>query len=67
MEVAFARQVSMFISKKLINTSLANIGMQIGKRDHSTVIHACKTIEQKMKNDLSIKTIIDKIENNLKK
>ena len=67
MEVAFARQVAMFISKKLINTSLANIGMQIGKRDHSTVIHACKTIEQKMKDDLSIKAIIDKIENNLKK
>ena len=67
MEVAFARQLSMFIAKKLINTSLANIGKQIGKRDHSTVIHACKTIEQKMKEDLSIKSIIDKIENNLKK
>ena len=66
MEVAFARQLAMFMSKKLINTSLANIGKQIGKRDHSTVIHACKTIETKMKEDVSIKTIIDKIENSLK-
>ncbi|MDC0145609.1 chromosomal replication initiator protein DnaA [bacterium] len=66
MEVAFARQLAMFMSKKLINTSLANIGKQIGKRDHSTVIHACKTIEIKMKEDVSIKTIIDKIENSLK-
>tara|TARA_B100001142_G_scaffold245647_1_gene245125 strand:- start:17764 stop:19104 length:1341 start_codon:yes stop_codon:yes gene_type:complete len=67
MEVAFARQLAMFMSKKLINTSLANIGKQIGKRDHSTVIHACKTIETKMKGDVSIKTLIEKIETSLKK
>ena len=67
MEVAFARQLAMFISKKLINTSLANIGKQIGNRDHSTVIHACKTIETKMKEDVSIKTLIEKIQNSLKK
>ena len=67
MEVAFARQLAMFMSKKLINTSLANIGKQIGKRDHSTVIHACKTIETKMKEDVSIKAVIEKIENSLKK
>ena len=66
MEVAFARQLAMFVSKKLINTSLANIGKQIGKRDHSTVIHACKTIEIKMQEDKSIKSLIEKIENNLK-
>ena len=67
MEVAFARQLAMFLSKKLINTSLANIGKQIGKRDHSTVIHACKTIEMKMKDDVSIKTLVEKIETSLKK
>ena len=67
MEVAFARQLAMFISKKLINTSLANIGKQFGSRDHSTVIHACKTIETKMKEDVSIKTLIEKIQNSLKK
>ena len=67
MEVAFARQLAMFMSKKLINTSLANIGKQIGKRDHSTVIHACKTIEMKMKDDVSIKTLVEKIETSLKK
>ena len=50
--------------KKMISTSLANIGKQIGKRDHSTVIHACKTIENKIKEDNSIKELIDKIERN---
>ena len=67
MEVALARQISMYIAKKIINTSLANIGKQIGKRDHSTVIHACKTIEQKIEADASIKNIVDKIEQNLTK
>ena len=65
MEIALARQISMYISKKMISTSLANIGKQVGKRDHSTVIHACKTIENKMKEDNSIKELIDKIERNL--
>ena len=67
MEVALARQVCMYLAKKLINTSLANIGKQIGKRDHSTVIHACKNIEQKILKDASIKMIIKKIETNLTK
>ncbi len=65
MEIALARQISMYVSKKLINTSLANIGKQIGKRDHSTVIHACKTIENKIKEDNSIRELINKIEENL--
>ena len=67
MDVALARQMCMYIAKQLINTSLANIGKQIGKRDHSTVIHACKSIEQKIKEDLSIKTIIDAIKQHLTK
>ena len=65
MEIALARQISMYVSKKMISTSLANIGKQIGKRDHSTVIHACKTIENKMKEDNSISELINKIEANL--
>jgi len=67
MEVALARQISMYVAKKVINTSLANIGKQIGKRDHSTVIHACKTIEQKIETDTLIKNIVDKIEQDLTK
>ncbi len=67
MEVAFARQICMFIAKKLINSSLANIGQKIGKRDHSTVIHACKNIEKKIIADQSIKVIIQDIEDSLNK
>ena len=67
MEVALARQISMYVAKKVINTSLANIGKQFGKRDHSTVIHACKTIEQKIEADTLIKNMVDKIEQDLTK
>ena len=47
MEVALARQLAMYLSKELTSSSLAKIGMHIGGRDHSTVIHACKNIDKK--------------------
>jgi chromosomal replication initiator protein len=45
MEVAEARQVSMYLCRKIIGTSLNNIGVFFGGRDHSTVIHAVKNWE----------------------
>ena len=66
MEVALARQICMFLSKKMINISLSNIGSQIGKRDHSTVIHAYKTIEKKLEEDVELRNIISTIENSIK-
>jgi len=39
-----ARQISMYFSKKLTNSSLCVIGKHFGNRDHSTVIHACQTV-----------------------
>ncbi|MDB2314769.1 chromosomal replication initiator protein DnaA [Flavobacteriaceae bacterium] len=40
-----ARQLAMYFSKKFTKASLASIGSQIGKRDHATVLHACKTVD----------------------
>ena len=40
-----ARQLAMFFAKKYTKLSLANIGKYIGKRDHATVLHACKTVD----------------------
>ena len=40
-----ARQLAMFFAKKFTKASLASIGSQIGKRDHATVLHACKTVD----------------------
>ena len=48
MDVALARQVAMYLSRELTGASYINIGMHMGGRDHSTVIHAYKTIENKL-------------------
>ena len=48
MEVAQARQIAMYLCRELVGTSLGDIGLHFGGRDHSTVIHACRNIENKM-------------------
>ena len=58
-DVALARQVIMYLSRELTNLPLSKIGNQLGKRDHSTVVHACKTIENKINDDDLFKNQID--------
>ena len=48
-EVALARQAAMYLAKELIQDSLMMIGASFGKT-HSTILHACKSIENKLKN-----------------
>ncbi len=60
-EVAQARQVAMFLMKELTSASLKNIGKRFGDRDHSTVVHAIKTIDKHMQKDETFKTSIDAI------
>ncbi|MBI5195604.1 MAG: chromosomal replication initiator protein DnaA [Nitrospirae bacterium] len=50
-DIAFPRQVAMYLCKILTDASLADIGKQFGGKDHSTVIHACKQIEERKKHD----------------
>jgi len=50
-EVAFCRQVAMYISKQMTNHTLKSIGMYFNGRDHSTVLHAVQLIEDLMKKD----------------
>jgi len=59
MEVALARQAAMYISRELTGSSLINIGRHLGRRDHSTVIHACRAIEKKMAEDKEFRSRID--------
>ncbi len=49
------RQVAMYLSKKFTGNSLKNIGSHFGGRDHTTVIHSCKTIKNLMETDDVIK------------
>lgn len=65
-EVVQARQVSMYFSKALTKASLANIGSQIGDKDHATVLHACKTVNNLLETDKRFRAQIEEIERRLK-
>ena len=64
-EIVLARQLAMYFSKELTKSSLKTIGLHFGGRDHSTVIHACNSIEQMRNNDLSMKELVDSIRNKI--
>ena len=66
-EIALGRQIIMYLSRELTSLPLSAIGKQIGKRDHSTVVHACKTIENRMEKDLNFKELIEEFLNSLSK
>jgi chromosomal replication initiator protein len=63
--IAVPRQVAMYLSRKHTSTSFPAIGSKFGGRDHSTVIHAAKTIEKKIKEDPQMQHTIEKLEKNL--
>ncbi|OGC75628.1 MAG: hypothetical protein A2145_00975 [candidate division Zixibacteria bacterium RBG_16_40_9] len=64
-ELAWARQVGMYLAHKLTQYSLKSIGDKFGGRDHSTVIHACKLVEESLKKEPGLKNKLDKIINSL--
>lgn len=61
--VAYPRQIAMYLSRELTDSSLPKIGEEFGGRDHTTVIHACEKVQKDMENDPSQqKTIKELIE-----
>lgn len=54
-----ARQLAMFFAKKFTKASLASIGSQIGKRDHATVLHACKTVNNLSTTDKQFRKYVE--------
>ncbi len=61
-EVVQARQIAMYFSKKLTKSSLANIGAHCGGKDHATVLHACKTVNNLMDTDKTFRGYIHDLE-----
>jgi chromosomal replication initiator protein len=49
--IAFPRQVAMYLVRELLKTPLKEIGRSFGGRDHGTVIHACRSIESKLREE----------------
>lgn len=64
-EVVYARQLSMFLSKEMTNSSLKTIGLHFGGRDHSTVVHACAAVENKKNQNSSFRTLIIELKNKI--
>ena len=62
-EIVLARQIAMYLAKSLTLSSLKTIGLHFGGRDHSTVIHACNSIEEYKLTDVSFGKILDEIKN----
>jgi chromosomal replication initiator protein len=60
-EVVRARQIAMYFCKDLTQHSLKTIGLHFGGRDHSTVIHANKTVEDQIETDDQFRGMVDEI------
>ncbi len=65
-EIVQARQIAMYFSKNLTKSSLASIGSQIGNKDHATVLHACKTVNNLIETDKQFRYYIEDIGKRLK-
>ncbi len=61
-QLAQARQIAMYLAKNFTQHSLSAIGATIGKRDHATVLHACKVVADLMEIDKSYKGCIEEIQ-----
>ena len=61
-----ARQAAMFLCRTLLDVSLNNIGVYFGGRDHTTVIHAIRRVEEKEKKDRRLRKMIERLSQELK-
>jgi chromosomal replication initiator protein len=65
--IAFPRQVAMYLARELTKASLNEIGDAFGGRDHGTVLHACKLVKKRMKEQDSLRQTISFIDSSLKR
>lgn len=65
-EIAIPRQVAMFVSKQLTDSSLSDIGKNFGGKDHATVIYACRQIQERKKEDEDFNRKIENLINRIK-
>lgn len=65
--IAFARQIAMYLSRKLTRCSLMEIGEAFGGRDHGTVIHACKKVVEKSDKEMQVRNTVEMLDSLLMK
>ena len=62
-DIAFPRQIAMYLCREIANLSFPKIGDEFGKRDHSTVMHAYKKIEKEIKDKNNTRLIVESVKN----
>lgn len=65
-EIVQARQLSMYFSKKHTKSSLASIGQQCGNKDHATVLHACRTVNNLFETDKQFRLFVEELDKRIK-
>ena len=65
-QISIARKVSCYVLKSVTDMSFKSIGMELGARDHSTIIYYCDDIEKLMKKDTRAREMIEDIINNIR-
>ena len=63
--IAFPRQIAMFLSRQMTESSLNTIGEAFGGRDHGTVLHACRLVKDRMSVDPSVRQVVSYLEKQL--
>src|SRR5438067_722826 len=63
--IAFPRQIAMFLSRHMTESSLSAIGEAFGGRDHGTVMHACKLVKDRMEVDANVRQVVSYLEKQL--
>ena len=63
--IAFPRQIAMFLSRHMTETSLSAIGEAFGGRDHGTVLHACRLVKGRMDVDANVRQVVSYLEKQL--
>jgi len=63
--IAFPRQIAMFLSRQMTESSLSIIGEAFGGRDHGTVLHACRLVKDRMEVDSNVRQVVHYLEKQL--
>ncbi len=65
--IAFPRQIAMFLARQLTESSLNTIGEAFGGRDHGTVLHACRLVKDRMEIDANVRQVVNYLEKQLQR
>lgn len=64
--IAYPRQIAMYLSRQMLDISLPKLGEHFGGRDHTTIIHGINKVQENLKTDKNLQNIIFELENRIK-